>query len=79
MNNNIEELAVLPAGQGSLAFKLVKQLLDEMPIFEPNTGTVSITRNIHGPAMEIASSMLPKFENFSGLVKEGFKFIEELK
>ena len=23
--------------------------------------------------------MLPKFENFSGLVKDGFKFIEEFK
>ena len=44
LNNNIEELAVLPAGQGSLAVKLVKQLLDEMPIFEPNAGAVSITR-----------------------------------
>ena len=32
LNNNIEELAVLPAGRGSLAVKLVKQLLDEMPI-----------------------------------------------
>ena len=32
LNNNIEELAVLPAGQGSLAVELVKQLLDEMPI-----------------------------------------------
>ena len=50
LNNNIEELAVLPAGRGSLAVKLVKQLLDEMPIFEPNAGAVSITRNIHGPA-----------------------------
>ena len=30
--NNIEELAVLPAGRGGLAVKLVKQLLDEMPI-----------------------------------------------
>ena len=61
LNNNIEELAVLPAGWGSLAIKLVKQLLDEMPIFEPNKGAVSTIRNIHGPAIEIASSMLPKF------------------
>ena len=30
--NNIEELAVLPAGQGSLAVKLIKKLMDEMPI-----------------------------------------------
>ena len=32
LNNNIKELAVLTAGQGSLAVKLIKQLLDEMPI-----------------------------------------------
>ena len=64
LNNNIEELAVLLAGWGSLAIKLVKQLLDEMPIFDPNEGAVSITRDIHSPAMEIASSLLPKFEDF---------------
>ena len=29
--------------------------------------------------MEVASSMLPKFEIISGLVKDGFKFIEEFK
>ena len=50
-----------------------------MPIFELNTGAVSITRNIYGPAMEIVSSMLPKFEEISGLVKESFNFIEEFK
>ena len=38
LNNKIEELAVLPAGWGSLAIKLVKQQLDEMPIFEPKRG-----------------------------------------
>ena len=48
-----------------------------MPTFEPNAGAVSSTRNISNPAMEVASSMLPKFENFSGLVNNGFKFIEE--
>ena len=47
LNNNIEEPAIQPAGWGSLAVKLVKQLLDEMPIFEPNAGAVSITRKIH--------------------------------
>ena len=56
--NNIEELAVIPDGQRSLANKLVKQLLVEMPIFERNAGAVSINRNIPGPAMEIASPML---------------------
>ena len=37
LDNNLEELAMLPAGQKSLAIMLVKQLLDEMPIFELNT------------------------------------------
>ena len=32
LNNNIEELAVLPAGGGSLDNKLVKRILDQMPI-----------------------------------------------
>ena len=32
LNNNIEEQAVLPAGRGSLAVKLVKHLLDEMKL-----------------------------------------------
>ena len=27
----------------------------------------------------VASSLLPKFENFSGQVKDGFKFIEKFK
>ena len=40
LNNKIKELTVLPAGWGSLAVKLVKQLLDKMPIFEPNAGAV---------------------------------------
>ena len=79
LNNNIEALAALPSGWGSLAVKLVKGLLDSMPTFEPNAGAVSNTRNTSNPAMEVASSMLPKFENFSGLVKDGFKFIEEFK
>ena len=32
LNNNIKELAVLPAVRVSLAVELVKQLLDAMPI-----------------------------------------------
>ena len=32
LNNNIKELAVLPAGWESLFVKLVKHLLDKMPI-----------------------------------------------
>ena len=31
LNNHIEALAALPSGQGSLAVKLVKGLLDNMP------------------------------------------------
>ena len=50
-----------------------------MPTFEHNAGAVSNTRNTSNPAMEVASSMLPKFEKISGLVKDGFKFIEEFK
>ena len=79
LNDNIEALAALLSGQGSLAVELVKGLLDGMPTFEPNAGAVSNTRNTSNPAMEVASSMLPKFEKFSGLVKDGFKFIEEFK
>ena len=70
LNNNIKELAVLPDGWESLAVKLVKQLLNEMPIFEPNTGAVSITRNIHSPAMEIALSMLPNLKKFQDFVRK---------
>ena len=50
-----------------------------MPTFEPNVRAVSNTRNTSNPAMEVASSMLPKFEKFTGLVKYGFKFIKEFK
>ena len=64
LNNEIEELAALPSSRGSLANELVKGLLDSMPTFEPNTGAVSNTRNTSNPAMEVASSTLPKFEGF---------------
>ena len=50
-----------------------------MPTFEPNIGAFSNIRNTSNPAMEVASSMLPKFEKISGLVKDGFKFVEEFK
>ena len=58
LNNNIEELAVLPASWESLAIKLSKQLLDKMLIFEPSTGSVSNARNTSIPAMEVAYSLL---------------------
>ena len=61
LNNNIEALVALPPGRGSLAVELLKRLLDGMPTFEPNAGAVSDTRNTSNPAMEVASSMLPKF------------------
>ena len=64
LNNNIEALAALLSGRGSLAVELVKGLLDGMPIYEPYMGAVSDTRNNSNPAMEVASSMLPKFEKF---------------
>ena len=38
LNNNIKALAALPSGRGSLAVDLVKELLDSMPTYEPNTG-----------------------------------------
>lgn len=77
LNNNIETLAAHLLGWGSLAVKLLKGLLEGMPKFKPNIGAVSNYRNTSGPAMKAAFSMLPKF--FSGLVKDGFKFIEEFK
>ena len=70
LDNIIEALATLPSGQGSLAIELVKGLLDRMPTFELNMGAVSNTRNTSNPAMKVASSMLPKYKNFSGLVKD---------
>ena len=53
--------------------------MDSTPTFEPNTGAVFNTRNTSNPTMEVASSMLSKFGKISGLVKDGFKFIEELE
>ena len=59
---NTEELAGLPNGRGIQAVANCKSLLDGMPTFEPNAGAVSNTRNTSDPAMEVASSMLPKFK-----------------
>ena len=66
LNNNIEALAALPSGRGSLSVELVKGLLDRFPTFEPKVGAVSNTRNNSDPVMEVASSMLSKFEKNSG-------------
>ena len=64
LNNDIEALAALPSGRGSLAIELVKGLLDGMPTFEPNTGAISNTRITSNPAMKLASRLLPKYKNF---------------
>ena len=79
LNNNIEVLGALSSGQSSLVIELVKRLLEGMTTFEPNTGAVFNTSKTSNPAMKVASSMLPKFEKNSGLVKDGFKFIKEFK
>ena len=75
---NTEELAGLPNGRGIQAIANCRALLDYLPTLEPNAGANS-ARIGHGSADEVASSLLPKFENFSGKVKDGFKFIEEFK
>ena len=54
-------------------------LLDYLPIIEPIAGGSLFSRTAHGSEGELASNMLPKFEKNSGLVKDGFKFIEESK
>ena len=72
LNNNIEALAALLSGWGSLAIELVKRLLDRTPTFEHNTGAVFHTMTTSISAKEVASSVLPKFEKNSGLVNDGF-------
>ena len=53
-------------------------LLDYLPKIEPNAGG-NPARVAHESVDGVASRLLPKFENFSGQVKDGFKFIEEFK
>ena len=75
---NTEELAGLPDEHGIQAVANVCNLLDYLPTIEPNTGGNSVwvaSKSADG----VASTLLPKFENFSGQVKDGFKFIEEFK
>ena len=45
---------------------------------EPNTGA-NLVKIGHRSADKVASSLLPKFENFLGKVKDSFIFIEEFK
>ena len=44
LNNNIEALAALPSGQGSLAVELVKGLLDGMPTAIHKTSSLMMAR-----------------------------------
>ena len=75
---NTEELAGLPDGCGIQAVANVRNLLDYLPTIDPNMGG-NPGRIIFKSADGVASSLLPKIENFSGQVKDGFKFIEEFK
>ena len=68
----------MPNGRGIQAVANCCSLLDYLPTLEPNAGANS-ARIGHGSANKVASSLLPKFKNFSGKVKDGFKFIEEFK
>ena len=75
---NTEELAGLLNGCSVHAVAITCTLLDYLPTLEPNAGANS-ARIGHGSADKVVSSLLPKFENFLGKVKDGYKFIEELK
>ena len=75
---NTEELAGLPDGRGMQADANVRTLLDYLPTIEPNAGG-NPARVAHKSVDGVASSLLPKFEKFSGQVKDGFKFIKEFK
>ena len=75
---NTEELAGLPDGRGIQAVANIRNLLDYLLIIEPNTGGNPV-RVASKSADGVLSNLLPKFENFSGQVKDGFKFIEEFK
>ena len=75
---NTERLAGLPDGRGIQAIANVRNLLDYLPEIEPNTGGNPV-RVASKSADRVASNFLPKFENFSGQVKDGFKIIEEFK
>ena len=75
---NTEELDGLPDSQGMQAVVNVCSLLDYLPTIEPNAGGNPV-RVAHKSSDKLASSLLPKFVNFLGQVKNGFKFIEEIK
>ena len=73
-----EELAGLPDGCGIQAVANIRNLLDYLLIIEPNVGGNPV-RVASKSADGVASTLLPKFKNFSGQVKNGFKFVEEFK
>ena len=73
-----EELAGLPDGCGIQDVTNVRNLLDYLPIIEPNAGGNPV-RVASESADGVASNLLPKFENFSDQVKDGFKLIEKFK
>ena len=78
LNSNFEALVALLLGWGSLAIELVKGMLDGMPTFKLNTGAFSNFSNTGVPAMEGLPACYLDLK-FLGLVKCGFKFIEELE
>ena len=67
-----KELAGLPNGCGIQAVANCCSLLNYLPTLEPNAGANS-ARIGHGSADIVASSLLSKFENFLGKVKDGLK------
>ncbi len=73
-----KKLVGLPNGCGVQAVVNTCALLDYLLTLDPNLGANS-ARIGHGSADKVVSSLLPKFKNFSGKVKDGFKFIEEFK
>ena len=78
LESNTEELARLPNGRSVQDVANTHTLLDYLPTLEPNVGANS-ARIGHGSADKVAIRLLPKFENFLGKVKDGFKFIENFK
>ena len=68
----------MPNGCGVQTVANTCTLLDYLLTLEPSAGANS-ARIGHGLADKVVSSLLPKFENFLGKVKDGFKFKEEFK
>ena len=71
---NTLDLAGLPDGHGIQAVANAKNFLDYLSTIEPNAGGATQEGLFQNFADRIASTLLPKFENFLGQVKDGFKF-----